>query len=110
MWVRYNGQMMLRFWEKGFDDPFYSMRMSDGTLKLFAYYLLLHEKNPRQLVFIHVIHKLQELYPEKEIYADMKSFQGIGHLVRSCILYCGKRDGSVASWGYGSNGNGLSRL
>ena len=47
-----NGQMMLRFWEKGFDEPFYSSRMSDGTLKLFAYYLLLHEKNPRELVFI----------------------------------------------------------
>lgn len=47
-----NGQMMLRFYEKGFEDPFYSQRMSDGTLKLFAYYLLLHEKNPRQLVFI----------------------------------------------------------
>ena len=47
-----NGQMMLRFWEKGFTNPFYSPRMSDGTLKLFAYYLLLHEKNPRQLVFI----------------------------------------------------------
>ena len=26
--------------------------MSDGTLKLFAYYLLLHELNPRELVFI----------------------------------------------------------
>ena len=47
-----NGQMMLRFFEKGFREPFYSSRMSDGTLKLFAYYLLLHEKNPRQLVFI----------------------------------------------------------
>jgi predicted ATPase len=47
-----NGQMMLRFWERGFQDAFYSPRMSDGTLKLFAYYLLLHEKNPRQLVFI----------------------------------------------------------
>lgn len=47
-----NGQMMLRFYEKGFEQPFYSQRMSDGTLKLFAYYLLLHEKNPRQLVFI----------------------------------------------------------
>ncbi len=47
-----NGQMMLRFYEKGFEEPFYSQRMSDGTLKLFAYYLLLHEKNPRQLVFI----------------------------------------------------------
>lgn len=47
-----NGQMMLKFYEKGFQQPFYSQRMSDGTLKLFAYYLLLHEKNPRQLVFI----------------------------------------------------------
>jgi len=26
--------------------------MSDGTLKLFAYYLLLHEQIPRELVFI----------------------------------------------------------
>ena len=47
-----NGQMTLRFWEKGFKEAFFSPRMSDGTLKLFAYYLLLHERNPRQLVFI----------------------------------------------------------
>ena len=47
-----NGQMMLKFWETGFKEAFYSQKMSDGTLKLFAYYLLLHEKNPRQLVFI----------------------------------------------------------
>lgn len=47
-----NGQMVLRFLEKGFEQPFYSPHMSDGTLKLFAYYLLLHENSPRQLVFI----------------------------------------------------------
>lgn len=47
-----NGQIVLQFWQKGFKAPFYSPRMSDGTLKLFAYYLLLHEKNPRQLVFV----------------------------------------------------------
>lgn len=47
-----NGQMVLEFWQEGFKEPFFSPRMSDGTLKLFAYYLLLHEKNPRQLVFI----------------------------------------------------------
>ncbi len=47
-----NGQMVLEFYQQGFDHPFFSPRMSDGTLKLFAYYLLLHEKNPRQLVFI----------------------------------------------------------
>ena len=44
--------MMLKFWENGFEKAFYSSKMPDGTLKLFAYYLLLHEKNPRQLVFI----------------------------------------------------------
>jgi len=47
-----NGQIVLQFWQTGFDEPFYSPRMSDGTLKLFAYYLLLHEKNPRQFVFV----------------------------------------------------------
>lgn len=47
-----NGQMVLEFFQDGFSEPFFSTRMSDGTLKLFAYYMLLHEKNPRQLVFI----------------------------------------------------------
>jgi len=35
-----DGRMVLRFLEAGFSEPFYSSRMSDGTLKLFAYYLL----------------------------------------------------------------------
>lgn len=47
-----NGQIVLQFWQTGFNEPFYSPRMSDGTLKLFAYYLLLHERNPRQFVFV----------------------------------------------------------
>ena len=47
-----NGQMVLEFWQEGFHKPFFSQRMSDGTLKLFAYYLLLNEKNARQLVFV----------------------------------------------------------
>lgn len=47
-----NGQMVLEFKQDGFEEPFFSQRMSDGTLKLFAYYLLLHERNPRQLVFV----------------------------------------------------------
>lgn len=47
-----NGQLVLEFLEDGFAEPFYSQKMSDGTLKLFAYYLLLHEKDPRPFVFI----------------------------------------------------------
>ncbi len=47
-----NGQLVLKFKESGFKDYFYSQKMSDGTLKLVAYYLLLNEKSPRSLVFI----------------------------------------------------------
>ena len=47
-----NGQLVLEFFEEGFERPFYSQKMSDGTLKLFAYYLLLYEKDARPLVFI----------------------------------------------------------
>lgn len=47
-----NGQLVLEFLEQGFREPFYSQKMSDGTLKLFAYYLLLYEKDARPLVFI----------------------------------------------------------
>lgn len=47
-----NGQLVIEFYEEGFTQPFYSQKMSDGTLKLFAYYLLLHEREARPLVFI----------------------------------------------------------
>lgn len=74
-----NGQMVLEFWQKGFKEPFFSQRMSDGTLKLFAYYLLLHEKNPRQLVFVEE--------PENGLYhkylaglaLEMKKNVGVGY-------------------------------
>lgn len=47
-----NGQLVLEFYEHNFNRPFYSQKMSDGTLKLFAYYLLLYEKDARPLIFI----------------------------------------------------------
>ncbi|MCH8293621.1 AAA family ATPase, partial [Candidatus Poribacteria bacterium] len=36
-------RLLLRFNDKGFDDPFYAQQMSDGTLKVFAYLLLLED-------------------------------------------------------------------
>lgn len=47
-----DGQMMLEFMQEGFPLPFYSNRMSDGVLELLAYYLLLYENNPRQVLFL----------------------------------------------------------
>jgi predicted ATPase len=41
-----DSRLLLRFNDKGFKDPFYSQQMSDGTLKVFAYLLLLEDPSP----------------------------------------------------------------
>lgn len=41
-----DGRLLLRFNEDGFDDPFFAQQMSDGTLKVFAYLLLLEDPAP----------------------------------------------------------------
>lgn len=39
-------RLLLRFNESGFVDPFYAQQMSDGTMKVFAYLLLLEDPDP----------------------------------------------------------------
>ena len=39
-----DGRLLLRFGDEGFRDPFDSQQMSDGTLKVFAYLLLLEDQ------------------------------------------------------------------
>jgi predicted ATPase len=39
-----DGRLLLRFNDRGFQDPFFAQQMSDGTLKMFAYMLLLYHK------------------------------------------------------------------
>lgn len=41
-----DGRLLLRFNDRGFSDPFYAQQMSDGTLKVFAYLLLLQDPSP----------------------------------------------------------------
>ncbi len=41
-----DGRLLLCFNDKGFQDPFYAQQMSDGTLKVFAYLLLLEDPSP----------------------------------------------------------------
>ena len=41
-----DGRVLLRFNDRGFEDPFYAQQMSDGTLKVFAYLLLLEDPSP----------------------------------------------------------------
>ena len=58
-------RLLLRFNDKGFDDPFYAQQMSDGTLKVFAYLLLLEDPAPPPFICIEepengLYHKLLE--------------------------------------------------
>ncbi len=60
-----DGRLLLQFNDKGFRDPFYAQRMSDGTLKVFAYMLLMEESSPRPFICIEepengLYHKLLE--------------------------------------------------
>lgn len=60
-----DGRLLLRFNDKGFDDPFYAQQMSDGTLKVFAYILMLEDPNPPPFLCIEepengLYHKLLE--------------------------------------------------
>jgi hypothetical protein len=60
-----DGRLLLRFNDKGFQDPFYSQQMSDGTLKVFAYLLLLEDPTPPPFLCIEE--------PENGLYHKNKS-------------------------------------
>ena len=58
-------RVLLRFNDGGFEDPFYAQQMSDGTLKVFAYLLLLEDPEPPPFICIEepengLYHKLLE--------------------------------------------------
>lgn len=60
-----DGRVLLRFNDRGFEDPFYAQQMSDGTLKVFAYLLLLEDPTPPPFLCIEepengLYHKLLE--------------------------------------------------
>lgn len=58
-------RVLLRFNDGSFSDPFFSQQMSDGTLKIFAYLLLLEDPEPPPFICIEepengLYHKLLE--------------------------------------------------
>ena len=47
-----DGRIILRFHDENFKDPFVSRYVSDGTIKMFAYMILLHDPEPHPLLCI----------------------------------------------------------
>ena len=65
-----DGRLLLRFNDRGFEDPFYAQQMSDGTLKIFAYLLMLEDPEPPPFVCVEepengLYHKLLELLADE---------------------------------------------
>jgi len=63
-----DNRLPLRFYEEGFETPFYAPQMSDGTLKLIAYLALLEDPEP--FPFICIEEPENMIYPKLlEIFA-----------------------------------------
>ena len=73
--------VLLRFWDKNFSDPFLAPYMSDGTIKMFAYLVLLHDPNPHPFLCVEE--------PENQLYPDLMPI-----LVEEFRQY-GRRGGQV---------------
>lgn len=59
------GRVLLRFSDGAFSDPFLSDFVSDGTIKMFAYLLLLYDPNPHPLLCVEE--------PENQLYPTLLS-------------------------------------
>ena len=58
-----DGMILLKFQDKSFTNPFLSKFVSDGTIKMFAYLILLNDPNPHPLLCIEV--------PENFLHPDL---------------------------------------
>lgn len=58
-----DGRLVLRFQDGSFEDPFIARHVSDGTIKMFAYLVLLNDPKPFPLLAIEE--------PENQLYPDL---------------------------------------
>ncbi len=76
-----DGRIVLRFQDGSFKDPFIATYVSDGTIKMFAYLILLHDPNPHPFLCIEE--------PENQLYPSL-----LIELLEEFRLYA-KRGGQV---------------
>lgn len=58
-----DGRIILKFQDGAFKDPFIARFVSDGTIKMFAYLLLLYDPSPHPLLCVEE--------PENQLYPDL---------------------------------------
>jgi predicted ATPase len=57
-----NGSLIIRYRDGAFEEPFLDLNVSDGTIKMFAYLLLLHDPKPHKILCVEGPEN--QLYPE----------------------------------------------
>jgi len=57
-----NGALVIRYRDGAFEEPFLDFNVSDGTIKMFAYLLLLHDPKPHKILCVE--EPENQLYPE----------------------------------------------
>lgn len=57
-----DGSLLIRYADSAFQDPFFDFNVSDGTIKMFAYLLLLHDPKPHKVLCVE--EPENQLYPE----------------------------------------------
>lgn len=76
-----DGRLVLRFRDGSFKDPFIARYVSDGTIKMFAYLVLLYDPKPHPMLAIEE--------PENQLYPDL-----LHELVEEFRVYA-RRGGQV---------------
>ena len=76
-----DGRLVLRFQDGSFKDPFIARYVSDGTIKMFAYLVLLHDPKPHPLLAVEE--------PENQLYPSL-----LGELIEEFRDYA-RRGGQV---------------
>ncbi|MDR2141569.1 MAG: AAA family ATPase [Deltaproteobacteria bacterium] len=80
--LSHDGRLLLKFKDLSFIDPFTDKFVSDGTIKLFAYLLLLYDSNPHPLLCVEEPEKqlypplLEELAEEFRLYSSQYNGEG----------------------------------
>jgi len=69
-----DGRLVLRFADGSFKDPFVARYVSDGTIKIFAYLVLLYDPKPHPLLAVE--EPENQLYPEllHELIEEFRSY------------------------------------
>jgi len=102
------GRVLLKFQDDFFSDPFLARYVSDGTIKMFAYLILLHDPKPHPLLCIeepenqlypNLLHELAEefrLYSRKsQVFISSHSPDFLNAIQLNEVFWLIKQDGKT---------------